>query len=59
MYMFRDKKVIMIATIVVLIIGLVSIGTFSLMMVNKDINKTLMIYYDPKGTQYKMSINSE
>ena len=26
---------------------------------NKDINKTLMIYYDPKGTQYKMSINSE
>ena len=59
MYMFRDKKVIMIATIVVLIIGLVSIGTFSLMMVNKDINKTLIIYYDPKGTQYKMSINSE
>ena len=26
---------------------------------NKDINKTLIIYYDPKGTQYKMSINSE
>ena len=38
--MFRDKKVIMIATIVVLIIGLVSIGTFSLMMVNKANNKT-------------------
>lgn len=38
--MFRDKKVIMIATIVILIIGLVSIGTFSLMMVNKANNKT-------------------
>ena len=38
--MFRDKKVIMIATIVILIIGLVSIGTFSLITINKDINKT-------------------
>ena len=26
---------------------------------NKDIDKTLIIYYDQKGMQYKMSINSE
>lgn len=38
--MSRNKKIIMIATIVVLIIGLVSIGTFALRTVNKDNNKT-------------------
>lgn len=38
--MSRNKKIIMIATIVVLIIGLVSIGTFALKTVNKDNDKT-------------------